>query len=207
MMNMKKQAPETRHSLIARLQDSKNKEAWEQFYAIYQPLLYRLTKLKGLQDADAMEVVQEVFVSVSRSVSNWEPDKGRFRDWLFAIARNLAINFLTRPKHRPIGSGDSAIAELLSNQQNRLNSESSLYDLEYRRAIFHWAAAQMKLKSTPKSWLAFWRTAVEGKAAKQVAGELKMTVGAVYVARCRIMEKLRKAAADFDRVKHSDANE
>lgn len=54
---MNQQTPDTRHSLIARLSDRQNAEAWDQFSAIYQPLIYRLASAKGLQDADAHEVV------------------------------------------------------------------------------------------------------------------------------------------------------
>ncbi len=190
--------PDTRHSLIARLSDRQNVEAWEQFSAIYQPLVYRLGRTKGLQDADAQEVAQEVMVAVSRAVDHWEPEKGRFRDWLFKIARNMTINFLTRPKHRPIGSGDSAIAAVLENQCERASRESSLFHLEYRRAVFHWAARQVKEQSRTKTWTAFWQTTVQSRPVQQVADELEMTVGAVYIARSRTLAKLRAAAADFD---------
>ena len=152
---------------------------------IYHPLVYRLARLKGLQDADAQEVVQEVMVAVSRSVDSWNPEKGRFRDWLFAIARNLTINFLTRPKHRPIGSGDSAIAAALENQCERSSHESSLFDFEHRRMVFRWAAARVREQTSHKTWTAFWATTIDAKPIPQVADELGMTVGAIYVARSR----------------------
>jgi len=113
-MNM----PDTRASLILRLPDASDIEAWDEFVSIYQPLVYRLALRQGFQHADAQELVQEVMLAVSRAVDRWEhdPKLGRFRDWLFRIARNLMVNFMTRRKHRSLGTGTSAMVEFLHQQ-------------------------------------------------------------------------------------------
>lgn len=197
---VKSPVPETRYSLILRLPDKGDVEAWDQFASIYEPLVYRLARAKGFQHADAQEIVQEVLLAVSRAVQRWEPDpeRGRFRDWMFRIARNLMINFLTRRKHLPIGSGDSKIAELLNNQADPACEESATFDLEYRREVFRWAAKQVRNQVKERTWSAFWKTSVDGRAIAEVADELKMSLGAVHVARSRVLGRLRKTVKTLE---------
>lgn len=186
--------PETRNSLILRLVDQRDVESWEMFVSIYEPLVYRMARAKSFQDADAREIVQEVLLTVARVVERWQPDlrRGRFRDWLFRIARNLMIKFMTRRKYRPIGNVDSAIAELLQQQVDPVGEESELFDLEYRREIFRWAAEQVRKDVKENTWRAFWLTSVEGRSTSDVARELKMSIGAIHIARSRIRGRLRQ---------------
>src|SRR5262245_35438851 len=126
--------PETRETLIRRLPNAADIEAWDAFVEIYEPLLFRLARGKGLQPADAEDLVQEVLAAVAQAVGRWVADDGRgsFRAWLFRIAQNRAINFLTRPGHQRLGSGDSGIARLLAEQPQSTDDSSELFLREYR---------------------------------------------------------------------------
>ncbi|MHB0960684.1 MAG: RNA polymerase sigma factor [Pirellulaceae bacterium] len=185
--------PKTRHSLLIRIRDGHDVQAWSQFVAIYEPLVYRLTRKKGFQHADALELTQEVLLAVSKSIERWNPDsaKGSFRGWLVRVTRNLMINLLVNQRRHPRGVGSTDFQRLLAEQVGPAEEETAEFDLEYRRRLFRWAAERVKGEFRPTTWQAFWRTCVEGHSVKRVSQELKLSDGAVYVARSRIMARLR----------------
>lgn len=109
--------PKTRVSLILRLGQPADAEAWEEFCDIYLPVIFRIAKARGLQDADAHDVSQNVLVRVARSVKDWSPDaeRGSFGAWLGTITRNLLIDFLrNRQNHHQTSSTDNAVTERAS---------------------------------------------------------------------------------------------
>src|SRR5690242_13031147 len=113
--------PETRASLIVRLPDKADARAWDDFAAVYAPLVYRLARKHGLQPADSDDLVQDVLSAVARSVEAWlaREDRGPFRAWLLTIAKNTALNALTRQKYKANGSGDSEVARRLAQQASK----------------------------------------------------------------------------------------
>ncbi len=193
--------PETRPSLILRVRDPQHHEAWEEFVAIYQPLIYRLAVKKGFQHADANDLCQEVLAAVGKSIDRFDPDpeKGAFRGWLSRITRNLMINVLTRDRQTR-GSGDSAVMQLLEQQADHDCEEATCFDMEYERAVFHWASDRVRQHVEESTWKAFWMTAVDGLAAEKVATVLGKSAGSVRVARCRVLARIKR---EVDRIESS----
>lgn len=192
--------PETRESLIRRLPNLADAEAWDAFVQIYEPLLFRLARGRGLQQADAEDFVQEVLSAVARAVERWldEKERGPFRAWLFRIASNLAVNFLTRPKHQRLGTGDQRMAQWLEQQRAPAGDSSDLFRTEYRRELFRWAAEQIRGTVSKRQWTAFWLSTVGGRPIASVARELGVSVGSVYISRSRIAKRIREAIQNYD---------
>ena len=184
---------DTRASLILRIADAGDAAAWEEFTRVYQPVVYRLARRRGFQHADAEELVQEAMMAVARAVDRWVPDpaRGRFRDWLHRIARNLMINFLTRHKHQVWGTGDSDMQRLLEAECDADGAVTQMFEIEYRREMFRRAAERVQAAVQENSWKAFWLSTVEDLPIGEVARRLRMSTGSVYIARCRMMARLR----------------
>ena len=186
-------APTTRASLLFRLRNPQDHEAWLEFTTLYEPVCYRLLRRHGLQDADAREVMQELFLAVGRAVDRWDPDKerGSFRGWLRRTARNLVVNWLRQRGRRQVAVGGTELQAMLDQLPDDAGPESAEFDLELRRALFRQAANEVRREVKPANWEAFWETAVVGLSPGAAAMKLGMEGGAVRVAKCRVLVRLR----------------
>lgn len=189
--------PETRASLIVRLRDAADVAAWDEFVAIYGPLVHRLAMRQGLQAVDAEDVVQQVFAAVAQSVHQWleRPQQNRFRGWLLTIARNIAIKTLTRRPQGGVGLGGGPGLNDLAAPEG---DWSSHFDIEYRREVYRWAAEQVQNSVSPNTWNAFQLTHIEGLSIADAAEQLDMSVGNIYIARSRVISRLRELAKQFE---------
>ena len=197
--------PDTRASLILRLRDAADVAAWDEFTEIYSPIVFRLARRHRLQAADADDLVQEVLAAVARSVAGWleRDDRGTFRAWLFRIARNNTIDFLTRRKHRPWATGGDDTERDLEEIAD-LDDMSSDFDIEYRREVFRWASDHVREVVSETTWLAFWLTSVEDHPIKEVAERIGVSVGSVYIARSRVMKRLQTLVKQYEEIAADD---
>lgn len=185
--------PDTHASLLVRIRDPRDGAAWGLFAELYTPLIAGFARRRGLQPADADDLTQAVLAAVSGSIRGleYDPAKGTFRSWLFRVVRRALARFHARAGHAVTGSGDSAVQALLDAHPDGDATAEAEWEQEYRRQRFRWAAGRVEPNVAPANWQAFWRTAVGGEPAAAVAAELGMTVGAVYTAKCRVLDRIR----------------
>ncbi|MCA9065113.1 MAG: sigma-70 family RNA polymerase sigma factor [Planctomycetaceae bacterium] len=186
-------APETRPSLILRLKDTGDADAWEEFVGIYRPVIVRLAGIRGLQAADADDLAQQILISISQRISEWQldPDRARFRTWLNRVVRNATLNALSRRKPDHAVGGTSTVV-LINGRSAAELEDSDILELEWRREALRRAADQIRDEFQEPTWQSFWLTAVEGKSAAEAAAVTGKSLGSVYVARSRVMSRLKE---------------
>ncbi len=184
--------PHTRLSLVVRLRDPADSAAWRTFVDVYAPAVFAFARRGGLQSADAADLTQDVCRNVANAMrsSQYDAERGRFRGWLFAIVRNQLKMFRRSQSRRPRGV---ALVDEIPD-----DSAAETWDLECRRRLFAWACEHVKPVVKANTWTAFWRTAVDGASAETVAKETGMTPAAIYLAKGRVLAKLREAVADVE---------
>jgi RNA polymerase sigma-70 factor (ECF subfamily) len=189
----------TRPSLLLRIRDAGDRLAWEQFVSLYAPMIYRFVRRRGLQDADAADVTQEVLRVVAAKAGRleYDPTRGSFRAWLFTVTRNTLINLQKRQARHPQGTGDTAMHHRLDAQPAPALEESELWEQEYRNSRLSWAAERVRGQCESSTWQAFWRTAVEGESPALVAASLGLSVGAVHIAKSRVIARLKAVLGEL----------
>jgi RNA polymerase sigma-70 factor (ECF subfamily) len=192
-------APITRPSLIVRLRDPKDADAWRQFTELYGPLIFGFARKRGLQDADAADLMQDVLRSVAGAAGrlDYDPKRGTFRGWLYTITRNKIFNFLDRRRHQVRGSGDSDVRDRLETTPDKASDDTDEWDRELELRLFHQSADEIKKEFRANTWDAFWKTAVEGQSSEEVGQALHMSVGAIYVAKSRVLARLREKVKEL----------
>ena len=187
------ESPATRASLLVRLRDGGDASAWQEFVRLYAPVIYGFARKRGLQDADAADLMQDVLRSVSSAVHRleYDPVRGTFRGWLFTVTRNKVFNFLESRSRRVQGSGDSRVQQRLEQHAGADGNLSADWEADYQRATAAQAMDRVKGEFQAATWEAFLLTAVEGRSPAQAASRVGLSVGAIYVAKSRVIARLR----------------
>ncbi len=184
--------------MILRLQDAEDMAAWDEFATIYGSVVFNVAISKGFQAADADNLVQEVFMAVASSISNWleRDDRGSFRAWLLRIARNAAVDMITQKATRSLGR-DGSDAQVHLASLPAPSGLSSALDLEYERTVFQWAAERVRESVAERTWQAFWLTSIEDVSVAEAATQLNTRPGNIYFARSRVMARIKELVQQY----------
>jgi len=186
--------PATRASLLLRLRDPRDGAAWTEFVELYGPLICNYARKQGLQDADAVDLSQEVFSAVAATVGqlDYDPSRGSFRNFLFTIVWRKLSNWRRAQRNRLRCNGDAAPQRVLDQCPAPESEVEAEWEAQWQRRVFAWACEQVRRDVTEVTWQAFWRTAIEGQPGKQAAADLGVSVAAVYLARSRVVAQLKE---------------
>ncbi|MEM7456961.1 MAG: sigma-70 family RNA polymerase sigma factor [Planctomycetota bacterium] len=200
MANPDTDYPLTRASLLLQLSEN-DQEAWQQFVETYRPIIYRMARKRGLQDADAQDLAQQVLVSISQSIARWEKrdESVRFRHWLRRVARNAILNVLTR-KPKDLAAGGTSVQQVLKGQPESEDQLSREIELERKREVFFHASGLLKQEVSNDAWQVFQLSIVDGQPAQDVAAIVGKTVGATYAIRGRLTRRLRALVEELENV-------
>jgi RNA polymerase sigma-70 factor (ECF subfamily) len=188
--------PNTQASLLVRLRDPADAEAWREFVQVYAPVIHAYARRRQCQDADAADLTQEVLRSVASAVKllAYDRRRGTFRGWLFTITRHKLLDFQERQRRGQGVGGTSAQARI---DELPARAEADLWEEELQRHTFAVAAEKARAEFEPATWEAFWQTAVEDRKPAEVAATLGVSVGAVYIARSRVQARLKQFVIDM----------
>ncbi|MBI4580000.1 MAG: sigma-70 family RNA polymerase sigma factor [Planctomycetes bacterium] len=197
-------AQTTQTNLLSAVKDSQNREAWGQFYRIYAPMLRNFGRRLGVSEVDLDDLTQEVLMIAHRSLRDhvYDPAKGRFRMWLFGIARRQALAVLrargrrTRVQHVPQADGVDLLAQIEDPRTDQTMQE--IWQQEWRYALLDEALRQIRPDVGENEYHAFVLYAVDRKPVQAVADQLGISPSSVYVYKARVLGAIQKWVEQFE---------
>jgi RNA polymerase sigma-70 factor (ECF subfamily) len=175
-------------SLLLRLKEPKAEMAWQRFVELYTPLLFYWARAAGLKSPDDADLVQEVFAILVRKLPEFEYDSHKsFRSWLRTVVLN---KWRDQQRRKVAAGGDPAACDLAELADPKLDGD--FWEREHRKQLTARALAVMKVDFEETTWKACWEHVVIGRPAAEVAAELGISRNAVYVAKCRVLRRLRQ---------------
>jgi RNA polymerase sigma-70 factor, ECF subfamily len=176
-------------------------EAWERFVQFYSPIIYRWCRRSGLAADDAADVFQEVLSTVMLHLPDFRRDRseGSFSGWLAAITRNKVRDHYRRRYGKAEARGGSTAQRRMSElaQPPEPSAESIRPDAESDAFLSRRVLETIRAEFEPRTWDAFWQTAVDGRPPAHVATDLGMNVAALYTAKSRVLRRLRQVMGEL----------
>ena len=189
---------QTRSTLLMRVRDPADAEAWGEFVALYEPLLTAYLRHQGLGPEDTRDVVQDVFARLVKNLPDFELERrrGRFRSWLWQVCRSALVDWARR-RRRQSRAEDAWLRQLSESPSESRGDSDSRWASMHRRRVLAFALERVRARSRPTTWACFERHLLQGRPSAEVAGELGLSVNSVDVNCSRILARLRKFCADY----------
>jgi len=191
--------PETSVSLLERLRDQADRDAWGQLVDLYAPLIAAWLRRQGVPPSDIDDLVQEVLGVLVRRLPEFRHNRrvGAFRHWLRTVMVHcLRRSARTRRRH-PEMPGAADLAPLLDQLEDPGSHLSRLWDREHDLHVARRLLERVEPEFQPGTWHAFRRQVLEGASAAEVAAETGASVNAVLIAKSRVLNRLRQEGAEL----------
>ncbi|MCI0685003.1 MAG: RNA polymerase sigma factor [Gemmataceae bacterium] len=174
-------------SLLRRLRDPAQREAWDVFVELYTPLLFVWSRRWGLQESDAADLVQETLLLLYRKLPEFEyRDGSSFRGWLRTVLLNKWRETRRRLVPQPVGDGlDPAVEPGWAEQEEQ----------EYRRQLLRVILKKLKPEFPATIWSAFEAYVLEGRPPRDVAARMGISPATVYAAKSKVFQRIRQELA------------
>jgi RNA polymerase sigma-70 factor, ECF subfamily len=190
----------TSSALLEGLKSPEGHGAWDSFVHRYRPLLVRYACRLGLGQEDAQDAAQQILMAFCTAYRDgrYQRDRGRLRDWLFGIARHQVINFRQRRPHKevqvPEASGQSGFFAKVPADDDL----EAMWEQEWRQTILQECIRLIRQEFDARTVDAFELFAREGLPAKEVAERLQLTANAVFLAKRRVLARIRELLAHLE---------
>lgn len=185
-------------TLLQKLEDD-SPGSWERFVRLYGPLVYGWVRNAGFQPADAADIRQDVFRTVSQKIHKYDrnhPSSSGFRGWLWGVTRLQLLQHLRQDKRQVTGQGGSSAQMRLQELVAQPEEPESVDGTTAQQVILQSALEILQSETANETWQAFNRMSMQGHSAKEIGRDLGMTTKAVRQAKFRVTRKLRELLGD-----------
>jgi RNA polymerase sigma-70 factor, ECF subfamily len=187
---------ETRGSVIFGV-CQRDPERWREFDAIYRPMLLTFLRRQGLDDSEANDVVQDIFVKLLGKIETYNREKCSFRSWLFAVAHHALVDQARRrATHRK--ALDGWVAQMLHGTESDSVKMGQEWVKLHRAKILMHALKRVRAQTSPRVWTCFEQRLLRDRSGAEVGAELDLPAGAVFVNASRVLKKVRAVCQEFD---------
>jgi RNA polymerase sigma factor (sigma-70 family) len=188
----------TRATLLVRLREGGEALAWDEFFAFYWPTIYGFARHRGCSQHTAEEIVQDVMLKVfqQRDVYQYDPARGRFRDWLGTVVRHQVAEHRRRPGNRLRAAGGDSDRRL-SAQAGDESDPDAAWEAAFENSLLLALLGAVRRETNARTYLAFELVSLEGLSGREAARMTGLTRNAVYKANQRVLQRLTDLGAPY----------